>query len=307
MIPRRRPAPLVALRAFEASARNLSFTVAAEALNVTQSAVSRHVKHLEDFVGRRLFVRRARALELTEAGQAILPDLTQAFDIIDRALRALDTAMEKRVTTVSMPPTFAVRFGLNAICRFHRVMPDAEVQLHVNIDETDLRGRDIDIAIEHLPEAQAGGRTLLERERLVAICSPETWQSLKGRPFAEAIARLPILHVAQRQGAYVDWKSWLAGAGIQGVDCERGLIVETGEMVINAVLDGAGVALAETLFVDKYLRTGALVAAHDYVHATGRGHFISADPGAAPASATTVLFRWFAEGHWRGEATDHVG
>jgi DNA-binding transcriptional LysR family regulator len=303
MMPRRRHAPLVALRAFEASARTLSFTLAAEELNVTQSAVSRHVKHLEDFVGQTLFARRARALELTRAGQAILPDLTQAFDTIDRALKTFDAGKEKRVITVSMPPTFAVRFGLNAICRFHRVVPDAEVQLHVNIDEADLRGRDIDIAIEHLPETAAGRRTLLERERLVPVCNPEMARRLRGQRFEQAIRQLPLLHVAQREGPYIDWRSWLAGAGIRDVDCERGLIVETGEMVINAVLDGEGLALAETLFVEKYLKTGALMLAHEYVHATGRGHFLSADLGAAPSPSAMVLFRWFADGTWRGDAT----
>jgi DNA-binding transcriptional LysR family regulator len=89
------------------------------------------------------------------------------------------------------------------------------------------------------------------------------------------------------------------GAAMSEIDYERGLSFEMGEMVINAALNGAGIALADRIFVEKYLATGALVAPHGYVHRTGRGHFISADFVAAPADRVMDLCRWFVDGHWR--------
>jgi LysR family transcriptional regulator, glycine cleavage system transcriptional activator len=296
---RRQYASLLALRAFEASGRYLSFTRAAELLGVTQSAISRHIKQLEVVLGHSLFRRGTRALELTPAGVTLLPGLTQAFDLIDATLQKLESSTSSRLITVSMPPTFAVRFGLNAICGYHLVSPNAEVRVHMNIDQADLHGKNIDIAIEHLFESQAGSRIMLEAEQLVPICNPRIGERIGGENFEQALERIPLLHVTQRDGPYFDWKRWLEGAGLALVNPDRGLSFEVGEMVINAALNGAGIALADRIFVEKYLATGALVMPHDYVHRTGRGHFISADFVAAPADRVMDLYRWFIAGSWR--------
>jgi LysR family transcriptional regulator, glycine cleavage system transcriptional activator len=298
-IHRRQYASLLALRAFEASGRYLSFTRAAELLGVTQSAISRHIKQLEAVLGHSLFRRGTRALELTPAGVTLLPGLTQAFDMIDATLQKLESSTSSRLITVSMPPTFAVRFGLNAICGYHLVSPNAEVRVHMNIDQADLHGKNIDIAIEHLFESQASPRIMLEAEQLIPICNPRVAERIRGDNFEQALKRIPLLHVTQRDGAYFDWKMWLEGAGLGRVNPERGLSFEMGEMVINAALNGAGIALADRIFVEKYLATGALVMPHNYVHRTGRGHFISADFVAAPADRVMDLYRWFIAGHWR--------
>jgi len=214
-------------------------------------------------------------------------------------LQKLESSASNRLITVSMPPTFAVRFGLNAICGYHLISPNTEVRVHMNIDQTDLQGKNIDIAIEHLFESQAGPRLMLEAEQLVAICNPRIGERIGSDNFEQALERIPLLHVTQRDGPYFDWKMWLEGAGLGRVNSERGLSFEMGEMVINAALNGAGIALADRIFVEKYLATGALVTPHDYVHRTGRGHFISSDFVAAPAGRVMDLYRWFIAGHWR--------
>jgi len=298
---RRQYASLLALRAFEAAGRYLSFTRAAELLGVTQSAISRHIKQLEAVLGHSLFRRGTRALELTPAGVTLLPGLTQAFDLIDATLQKLESSTSNRLITISMPPTFAVRFGLNAICGYHLVSPNAEVRVHMNMDQTDLHGKNIDIAIEHMFESQAGRRTILEAEQLVPICNSRIWERIRSQTFEQALKRIPLLHVTQRDGPYIDWKMWLEGAGLGKIDHARGLSFEMGEMVINAALNGAGIALADRIFVEKYLTTGTLVVPHGYVHRTGRGHFISADFVAAPADGVMDLYRWFIDGHWRDD------
>lgn len=301
---RRRSVPLLALRAFEASAQLLSFTLAADMLGVTQSAVSRHVKHLEDFVGMKLFERRTRALELTAGGEALLPRLTRAFDLIDDTLRDLRANAAPLPVTIGMPPTFAIRLGWNAVVRFQGARPDAEVRVRVNTEMPNGRG-DIDIAIEFLHETEARrSHRLLFAERLVPVCSPDVAHRLAARPFEAAIAGAPLLHVAQRTDTHVDWRIWLEGAELEGAGLEtvryaRGLIFDTADMTMQAALKGAGIAVADLMYVTPYVEAGLLVLPHPYVHISGRGYYMSIRDNPPPPDTAQALWQWLLDGNWK--------
>lgn len=254
----RRLPPLNALRAFEAAARHLSFTKAAEELSITPSAISHQIRGLEAHLGVCLFRRASRALILTDEGQSYLPALRDAFDAIHGATARLAARKAAGPLTVSLLSSFAVRWLIPRLPRFQSRHPEIEVRLSTTPRPVDFRREDVDCAIRHGRGRWPGlAADLLLSEDLFPVCSP---QLLAGRhPLREPrdLAHHALFQIEMRRD---DWRIWLNAAEIAGIDPERGPLFESSDLALRAAAEGLGVAIGSSALVEDDLKAGRLVA-----------------------------------------------
>lgn len=258
----RRIAPLNALRAFEAAARHLSFTKAAEELHVTPAAISHQIKALEEYCGAPLFRRMTRALLLTDRGQAVLPAMREGFDMLAAASHQMAQPWDDRVLTVSAAPSIAAKWLVTRLERFRIKEPEIDVRLDTTDRLTDF-GRDgVDLVIRY----GGGNYPGLHVETLFPtavfpVCSPDL---LKGpRPLKEPndLANHTLLHVdwSSQHVTWPVWRMWLLAAGAEGVDSERGPRFNDAGLILQTAIAGQGVALAADVLVADDLAAGRLV------------------------------------------------
>jgi len=254
MLPRRRPS-FLALRAFEAAARRLSFTAAAGELHVSQAAVSRHVRALEDDLGRPLFRRLHRQVELTVSGQRLASELATGFSQINRAVDAVRGIATRRLR-VAVEPAFAARWLVARLGGFSAVHPDIELELESS-DELRVLGRDTDIAIRFLnPTARrprGRARKLLSIDGFPVVARGRTGR--RGHPRDEDVAGHRLLHDDDGTA----WRGWFAAAGLAGYDQAKHLRLNDSSLVLTAALRGQGVALSTPIYVGPELESGRLV------------------------------------------------
>lgn len=252
----RRLPPLNALRAFEAGARHLSFTRAADELHVTQAAVSHQVKALEEYLGVALFRRMTRRLALTEAGRVLLPVVGDAFErIADTAERLRDDA-EERGLTVSLTPSFGARWLGQRLGRFWAQHPDIDLKLHHSRRLADFRREEVDMAVRWgCGEWPGLAAEFLMRAGFTPVCSPVL---LEGPHPLRRPADL-VHHTLLHEEDYEDWAQWLMVAKVEGVDARRGPVIDDPSMLDRATLEGQGVALGRTALIGEHLAAGRLV------------------------------------------------
>jgi LysR family glycine cleavage system transcriptional activator len=256
---KRRPLPLNALRAFEVAGRLESFTKASHELNVTQGAVSRQVQHLEEVLGRQLFERHHRSLRLTRAGRNLLESLTPAFDAIEDAVAKVEDRADDTHLSVSAPLTFSMRWIVPRLGRFQMEYPDFQVQLGTYSDDlASVDFNEVDIAIRF---ADHGNEQLVHEfltgERLLPVCHPDLARQLKT---PEDLAGVTLLHCsAQRE----DWRIWLEGTGIKGVDGTKGPVFATLDMAMEAAASGFGVVVSDPAMIGEYVVTNRLTVPFD--------------------------------------------
>lgn len=251
---------LNALKAFEAAGRHLSFTRAAEELHVTQAAVSHQIKSLEEQLGIRMFRRGPRGLLLTDAGQSYLPEVREAFQRLNAATDRLLEDDARGAITVSVLPSFAARWLVPRLTRFREVHPDIEVRVSADDRLADFDRDDVDVAIRYgrgdYPGLQAD-RFLTEE--LFPVCSPELLaRTALKRP--EDLGGHTLLHDDMR----MDWSMWLLAAGVEGVDPRRGPSFNDSSMVLQAAVDGQGVALGRSALALDDLAAGRLVRPFEF-------------------------------------------
>lgn len=255
----RRLPPLNALRAFEVAARHNSFTAAADELNVSHAAISRHVRALEARLNVALFHRTRRGVELSSAGADYLRTVSAAFDAIARATEGLAEPARAQVR-VSAHPAFATRWLLHHLDHFRTDHPGYEVALDATPRLVDLARDEADLAICN-GEIADGTVTqdLLARSRLHPVCAPGLLPP--GRSFAaREIAEFVLLH-DEEDGS--SWRRWFDLAGVTGVDTSRGpRFLESG-LAIEAAIAGQGVALADDFLVADDIAAGRLVQLSD--------------------------------------------
>ncbi len=284
----RRLPSLNSLRAFEAAARHLSFTRAAEELNVTQAAISHQVKALESRLGLKLFRRRGRNLVLSHAGQLYALELSQAFDVMDRATRQLTRHDRAGVLTVSMLPSFAAKWFVPKLGAFRARHPDIEVRVAPSMTLTDFGREDVDVAIRygngHWPEL-AVERFLTED--VFPVCSPQLPGIEKLRQ-PQDIARHTLLHDDLRE----DWRMWLLAAGVEGVDPERGPSFVDSAMVVQAAVEGLGLALARSALAAADLAAGRLVRPFDVSLPAEFAYYIVCPPAHTEQPAIAAFRQW---------------
>ncbi|MCJ0762437.1 LysR family transcriptional regulator [Variovorax terrae] len=255
--------PLNALRAFEVSARHLSFTRAALELGVTQTAVSAQVRNLEERLGAPLFRRLPRGLALTDEGQALLPVLSDSFGRMGEVLGQFQGGRLREVLTVAAVGTFAVGWLMPRLAAFHRSHPFVDLRLMTNNNRVDLAGEGLDYAIRfgdgawHGTEADA----LLDAP-LSPVCAPEVARRLGA---AADLARETLLRSYRAD----EWGRWFAAAGVE-TPLLRGPVFDSSLTMAAAAVQGIGVALLPPAMIAGDLRHERLVQPFAIEVVTGR-------------------------------------
>lgn len=256
----RRLPSLNALRAFEAAARHLSFSRAADELNVTTAAVSHQIKALEEELGIPLFRRLNRALLLTDAGQTLSPPITEALTLMGAAVDRLHKRDEGGELTVTTLDSFAAIWLVPRLGGFRRAHPEIDVRIATSDDIADFAQTDVDVAIRY----GAGQWRDVHAERLMTeeifpVCAPSLLKD--GVPLEKPadLANHTLLH----DYGLESWRRWLMAVGEVGVEVERGPRYHHSNLVLQAAEQGDGVALARSVLAADALSKGRLIKPFD--------------------------------------------
>jgi LysR family transcriptional regulator, glycine cleavage system transcriptional activator len=248
--------PLTALPCFEAAARLLSFTKAAEELHLTPGAISRAVKHLEEQIGVQLFERVTRSVRLTEAGEPYAKAVRDMLGQLAAATSAATAHQSGSTLNVSTSDGFAGRWLVPRLYRFHQAHGDIDVRVSTTGRLASFHGDGIDVAIRYGRGDYAGLTTeWLADEEVFPVCSPRL---LNGRKALRNPSDLRH-HTLIRDGYPIDWAHWFAAAGVKGVNSRGGLTFDSYTFAVQAAVQGEGVALGRTMLVADDLATGRLV------------------------------------------------
>lgn len=256
---------LNALRAFEAAARHQSFSAAAVELNVTPAAVGQQVRSLEAWLGIPLFTRAgsgAARLMLTDIARAALPDIQAGFDRLGVGLSRLKDASVQAGLTVSVSPAFASKWLLPRIERFQQAHPGLDVLLDTNLRSVDFQAERIDIGVRYGAGKWPGLTALhLMDETLFPVCAPDYPLLKKGRLSNAALAKSTLIHDLSmaNDADYPTWRMWLDASGLNGIRADHGLRINNSAAVLQAAMDGQGLALARSVMVKDDLAAGRLV------------------------------------------------
>jgi LysR family transcriptional regulator, glycine cleavage system transcriptional activator len=262
---------LNAMRAYEAAARHLSFTRAAEELHVSQGAVSHHVKTLEDQLETKLFDRRPGGLALSEAGAAYLPVLRDAFDRLAQGTADLRRRRASNILTVSISPNFAARWLVHRLGDFATAHPDIDLRISATMEHIDFAMGDLDVAVRHGDGHWPGLHvTPLISEEVFPVLSPALLE--RGGPLNEPddLRHYTLLHDLSSRG----WKEWLAMAGAKHVNAEKGPYINLTSVALDAAATGQGVALARRALATQDLLAGRLIRPFAQALTSDRGYFI---------------------------------
>ena len=252
----RRLPSLNALKAFESAARHESFTRAAEELCVTQGAVSHQVKALELELGIKLFNRERQRLIITDAGRDYLTVVRDAFDRVAVGTERLLQRQSSGVLTVSTSPDFAAKWLVNRLGRFAEEHPSIDLRVSATLHHVDFAREDVDLAVRHGDGNWPGLDVVrLSTEHLFAVCSPKLLTGRNRLAKPSDVLKFPLIHLDDRK----DWARWLDAAGVEPGELARGPVLNRASMVIDAAIDGQGIALARTTLTATDLINGRLV------------------------------------------------
>jgi LysR family glycine cleavage system transcriptional activator len=245
----RRLPSLIALRFFEETAHHLSFNRAARALCVTQGAVSRQIRLLEESLGVRLFERDHKGIRLTSAGSLFMPSVTEAFDVIERGTRRLSSVAERQRLIVSLPPTFATQWFSSRLGALADQLPDVDLSIR-----TQNKGEcHCAVRFGREPSMQVNS-TLLMMERHALVGAPE----LDGEDVETLLQQLPALHVLHEDVRLDLWPNWLAKAGLSASYAKDGIEFSNLQQAIHAARRGVGLAVVDINMIADELADGAL-------------------------------------------------
>lgn len=255
--------PLNALRAFEAAGRHASFLAAAKELSVRPTAISHHVKVLEDFVGTALFVRRNRSIELTDAGTVCLRAIAQNFQQIETTVLQLRNAYADGPLRVRAGPCFASKWLLPRLSSFQQANPEIDVQATISNQIYDFRFEEMDVLIR-LRSGDFRGFVVepLMREHVVPVVSPALLERLGPVHRARDLLRFPLIHddTLHMIETFPTWASWFRDAGVGDLPAELpGHHFYDSSLAIEAAVDGYGICLGRSVIVERDVRAGRLV------------------------------------------------
>lgn len=258
-MPRKLP-PMTTLPAFEAAARHLSFTKAAEELFVTHGAISRAVKNLEEQLGVTLFERGTRSVQLTAVGEPYARAVREVLDQLAVATTVATTRRSDTTLTVSTSGGFAGKWLVPRLYRFHRAHSEIDVRVSTTGKLTNFSGDGIDVAIRYGGGDYPGLTSeFLAGEEVSPVCSPRLMDG--EHPLLEPSDLKH--HTLIRDGYPIDWAAWLESAGVKDVDPNGGLTFDSYTFAIEAAVQGEGVALGRTMLVEGDLAAGRLIRPFD--------------------------------------------
>lgn len=283
--------PLNALRAFEAAARHLSFKLAGQELHVTAGAISRHVAHLEEFLGEKLFVRHHKKVVMTPKGVAYLHDVQPALQHILAATNELVSQTDQQVLRLRVPPTFAQRWLVPRLATFNVRHPDLSVRITTSHDPVGFATDEFDAGVYYGEEVPMGlvGEVLVP-EHLVPICRASHPAAAVQAP--EALAQHMLLHSFRRPD---DWPHWFERAGLSGVQLKRKMVFENSSLTYQGAFDGLGVAIAQLSFVSNELISGVFVAPTEVTYRSAFAYFLVYPKEKATVRKLRALHAWLGQ------------
>jgi DNA-binding transcriptional LysR family regulator len=297
--------PLDLLRSFEAAARHLSFTLAAQELFLTQSAVSRQIQQVEATLGVALFERRHRALALTAAGEVLRRTVLDCLERLRDATALIRSSTQPRQVAMTCTPGFASFWLIPRLARFTSDHPSVDVRISATLDVLDLERSDVDLAVRFCPTREGEGPPLFE-EAVVPVCAPALAKN-KSNPLRKPadLARHTLLAVdMQGMALTVDWEPWFAVMGLQELRMKNTVRFTQYADAIAAAVAGQGVAIGRLPLLSELLRAKRLIAPFGGGAASQRGYFVILSPRGASNPDAQDFARWL-QAEAESAALDH--
>ena len=287
--------PLNALVVFEAAARHLSFTRAADSLHVTQAAVSHQIKALEEWLGVPLFHRvgRGKGLALTEAGRNYLPRINGALEAIRGATNAVMDKRRQRVLNVATLDSFGALWLVPRLSRFLAAHPGVDVRiLAAELDDDALAMGEVDIDLRYGEGDWPGFEVVrFMTETLFPVCSPDLATTKRPLRTPADLEQHPLLHDV----LMIDWRTWLDAAGFDSVNVDRGTGFNHTHLVVAAAIQGDGVALGRSALVTDAIRGGQLVKPFEFVLPCRFAYYAVCSHGSAEDPIVVAFRNWLLE------------
>src|SRR6201747_3097763 len=279
------------LRAFEAAARHLSFTNAANELNVTQTAISHQIRRLEEELGLKLFVRQNRALALTTEAVGYLPGVRAAFNDLRLATDRLLRRDDDHVLTVSTLTSLAVKWLLPRLSSFQEAQPGLDVRITTSMGLVDFKSGDVDPAIRYGRGRWPGLRAdWLMADQLFPVCSPTLLAGNKPLRCPEDLANHVLLHSTNNED---DWRLWLTAAGLPtNLSKPHGVSFDLIFMVGQGAICGLGVAIGRTSYVQDDIAKGRLVVPFKITLPADAGFYLVSPEGSADSPKLAAFRQW---------------
>jgi LysR family glycine cleavage system transcriptional activator len=280
------------LRAFEAAARHLSFTVAAAELNVTQTAISHQIRRLEEELGVRLFVRQNRALALTPQARDYLPGVRAAFNDLRLATDRLLRKDNEHVLTVSTLASLAAKWLLPRLSAFQESHPGIDVRITTSTALVDFKSGDVDAAIRYGRGDWPGLHAdWLMADQLFPVCSPALLTGKRPLRSPEDLRDHVLLHTSNANAD--DWRLWLTAAGLPAnISRQPGLTFDLILMTVQAALDGIGVAMGRTSYVEADIAKGGLVVPFKITLPANAGFYLVCPEASADTPKLAAFRQW---------------
>jgi LysR family transcriptional regulator, glycine cleavage system transcriptional activator len=296
-MPTRRDAsrlpPLDLLAGFEAAARHLSFTLAAAECHLTQSAISRQIKSLEEDLGVPLFVRGHRSLQLTADGQRLYRSCSEVLEQLRSTVAHIRQRERRQVLSLTTTPGLASLWLIPRLPLFAKAHPGIDVRIDADLKSRDLEREGFDLAIRYLPLARAPGPALFA-ESLVPVCSPQLLR--QGLPLKSptdlAAHTLIDMNGTAHNGMPTEWQSWLQAVGHPDLEPASTISFNTYSEAIGAALAGHGLVLGRRPLIDALLRSRQLTRPFSDETASERGYALVLSNAGAPRPAVQALANW---------------
>ena len=279
------------LRAFEAAARHLSFTLAASELNVTQTAISHQIRRLEEELGIRLFIRKNRALALTPKARDYLPGVRAAFNDLRLATDRLLRKDDDHVLTVSTLASLAAKWLLPRLTAFQEAHPGIDVRITTSTGLVDFRSGDVDAAIRYGRGNWQGLRAdWLMADDFFPVCSPALLNGKRPLKCPEDLRDHVLLHTSTNSD---DWRQWLTAAGLPSdISKQPGITFDLILMTVQAAIDGIGVAMGRTSYVQDDIAKGRLVVPFKIALPVDAGFYLVSPEGVAEPPKLRAFRQW---------------
>jgi LysR family glycine cleavage system transcriptional activator len=279
------------LRAFEAAARHLSFTQAAAELNVTQTAISHQIRRLEEELGIRLFVRQNRALALTPKARDYLPGVRAAFNDLRLATDRLLRKDDDNVLTISTLASLAAKWLLPRLTAFQEAHPGIDVRITTSTGLVDFKGGDVDAAIRygrgHWPGLRA---EWLMADEVFPVCSPALLAGKRPLRRPEDLRDHVLLHNTNNSD---DWRLWLTASGLPAdISKQPGITFDLILMTVQAAIDGIGIAMGRTSYVQDDIAKGRLVVPFEIALPADAGFYLVSPEATADPPKLRAFRNW---------------
>jgi LysR family transcriptional regulator, glycine cleavage system transcriptional activator len=287
--------PLAALRAFEAAARLMSFSKAADELNVTPAAVSHQIHALEQDLGVKLFHRRNRSVALTASARVLLPGLSEAFAGIRASLGRLRAHSDTGTLTVTASPSFAAKWLVLRLHRFQERCPGIDVRISATDEVVDLTNGDFDLGIRYGAGRYPGLEVeLLAKNEVFPACSPRLLETGPPLRNPDDLRHHALIYdqTVERDPLVPTWSMWLKAAGVKGMPAAPGLSFSAGHLALDAAIAGRGVVLALSTIAAADLAAGRLIRLFSLSLPDLFAYYIATAPGALDRPKVRLFRDW---------------